>query len=314
MTRLPNQKKIPITNKDNINDMVFIPAGYFVMGSDETSVWSFDGAECAYNETTGVFYNPEGIFKKTKFGDEYKHKVYVKSFYIDKHEVTNTQFERFIKATGYITTAEKEARGINPQLRPNGCKPKGWTWKTVYTPDKANHPVVFVSWYDAFAYAKWAGKRLPTEEEWEKAARGVDGRIFPWGNKISSDYCNYNLSKNYGMLRTPTGKFIPGIIGGGKITVAVGSYPKGNSPYGVFDMCGNVWEWTNSWYRSYPKDPHTFDYSGEIKVFRGGCFSEPGIYSRSANRNAAVPDLYMINIGFRCAMDESELTQKKGRD
>ena len=284
--------------------MVFVPGEPVVLGTDEHAQWDYGGAKQTYNDVAGVVYDPGRVFHKTGYGDEFRHLAVITPFYLDAHEVTNAQFEQFVKATGYVTTGEREAtRHSGPWVPvPHGSKPLGWTWRTVYTPDRANHPVVLVSWFDAAAYARWAGKRLPTEEEWEAAARGTDGRTFPWGDTITPDYCNYWSSAVRGALRTPDGKTIPGILNG-KITAPVGSYPKGRSPWGIDDMCGNVWEWTASWYASYPRDPHPFDYRGKLKVFRGGCFTEPPVYARSANRNAGRPDLYMINIGFRCAKD-----------
>ena len=144
--------------------------------------------------------------------------------------VTVAQFRMFVEATAYTTTAE--ARGSAWNWTGKWEEVKGANWAHPRGPDsdvkqKADHPVTCVSWHDAMAFCNWAGVRLPTEAEWEKAARGTDGRIWPWGNqKPNKELCNFNMD-----------------VGD---TTAVGSYPKGASPYGVLDAAGNVWEWTSS--------------------------------------------------------------------
>jgi formylglycine-generating enzyme required for sulfatase activity len=143
------------------------------------------------------------------YGPENK-KVYLPDFYISKYCVSVAEYARFLKATGY-----------NP--------PVDWEKQLEYP----KHPVVNVSWYDANAFCEWVGGRLPTEEEWEKAARGTDGRIYPWGNiPPTPDKAHYNRSwKGYQTLAD------------------VDAYPEGDSPYGVRQMAGNVWEWTSTEYR-----------------------------------------------------------------
>jgi formylglycine-generating enzyme required for sulfatase activity len=155
------------------------------------------------------------------------HKVYLDAFYISRCPVTNAEYKKFVDATGRDVPFAKE----------DWAKPYNWDKKTRnYPNDKANHPVVLVSWYDAVEYCIWAGVRLPTEAEWEKAARGTDGRTYPWGNGWDQNLCN-NRTSPY------------------EDTVPVGSYPRGASPYGVMDMAGNAWEWTDDWYKSYPGAP-----------------------------------------------------------
>ena len=162
---------------------------------------------------------------KFLYSDE-KEERELPEFWIDKTPVTNAEYARFVTATDH---------------RP----PEHWKSKT--SPKKiADHPVVRVSWHDAVAYAKWAGKRLPTEEEWEKAARGTDGQEYPWGNQQPTpELCNFEM-KEWG-------------------TTAVGRYsPQGDSPYGCVDMAGNVWEWTTSeWEKESP-----------YRVVRGGTFDD----------------------------------------
>jgi len=196
------------------------------------------------------------------------HEVDVLAFEIDKFEVTNADFARFVGATGYQTDAEK--MGLSR------------TWRDA-AEGKDNHPVVYVSWNDAVAYCKWVGKRLPTEAEWEKAARGTDERLYPWGNEYDSKKVNGQDS---------------GIRG----TTAVGSFADGASPYGVLDMAGNVWEWTSDWYEAYPGSSYQSPYYGQqFKVLRGGGWFETADFLRTTTRNATSDTAANDDLGFRCA-------------
>lgn len=189
------------------------------------------------------------------------------AFEIDMFEVTNADFRAFVEATGYVTDAE--ARGD-----------RGWQ---AYAEGKDRHPVVKVSWNDAVAFCQWAGKRLPTEAEWEKAARGTDGRIYPWDNQWDPTKVN---GKDYGL----------------RGTAVVGSFGAGASPYGAHDMAGNVWEWTADWYKAYPGSPYQDPYYGErFRVLRGGGWFETQENLRTANRSANIPEAANDDIGFRCA-------------
>jgi formylglycine-generating enzyme required for sulfatase activity len=169
-------------------------------------------------------------------GDDEKpvHRVYLDAFYIDKYEVTNALYGRFMRATGH-----KE--------------PKLWNNKEFSVPNK---PVVGVSWYDAKNYCEWAGKRLPTEAEWEKAARGTDGRIWPWENQWDAGKANTSEKDD-----------------GYQYTAPVGNFEEGKSPYDAYDMVGNVREWVADWYdfEYYKKSPRhnpTGPVSGKFKVRR----------------------------------------------
>ncbi|MBI5969641.1 MAG: formylglycine-generating enzyme family protein [Deltaproteobacteria bacterium] len=196
------------------------------------------------------------------------HKRSLKGFYIDKYEVTNARYKTFVDATGRRP----------PKHWLNGKIPQGRDY----------HPVVNVSWRDAYELCKWEGRRLPTEAEWEKAARGTDGRDFPWGKEFSKDKAN-----------TPQ-------YGHGD-TLPVGSFEAGKSPYGAYDMAGNAFEWTDDWFKPYPGSKHKDENAG--KTLRGGSWFDCttykcGISSPTYNRIAFNPDTYNGTFGFRCAKDE----------
>lgn len=247
-------------------DMVLIPAGEFIMGTDEID-----------KENKAEAY---GI-PNTWYIDEHpKSNVYVDSFYIDIYEVTMKKYKKFIEETGYDA-------------------PANWTG-TNYPPGSSEYSVVFVNLYDAMAYAKWAGKRIPAEREWEKAARGTDGRIYPWGNKFDSSRANISTSMNKKSRPEPVGQFNNGI-----------------SPYGVYDMIGNVWEWTVDWYEPYSGNTaNNKSFGKKFKVLRGFSWYSIGhfpdeIYldiaahrSRASYRQEIYPDTRTIDVGFRCVKDE----------
>ncbi len=206
--------------------------------------------------------------------------VYLDAFYIDKTEVTNAQFARCVDAgkCGAPTTCDW------------GSPTYGVAWKT-------DHPVVCVSWDDAMVYCAWAGKRLPTEAEWEKAARGTDGRVYPWGNK----------EPDCGRLNYWGNDQAGGCVGN---TAPVASYPSGASPYGALDMAGNVSEWVADWYdESYyahaPRNNPTGPGSGSMRVFRGSSRGSWGGISTSDGRvdsySSTTPDVRFDDLGFRCA-------------
>ena len=208
------------------------------------------------------------------------HRVYVEAFYIDQHETTNTMYQEFLEATRHRT-------------------PKHWNGNR-YPPGKANHPVIYVDWYDADKFCRWSGKRLPTEEEWEKAARGADGRIFPWGNSYDSGKAN---TPQYWLTKGVNEDSL-GIKGG---TLPVGSFENGKSPYGAYDMAGNVYEWTSSWYLPYPGNKDwNIHYGHKNKVLRGGswydCLSYGcGLSAPTYNRSRFSPEIRNMGFGFRCA-------------
>lgn len=232
-----------IAAKDG-KEMMFIPAGEFLMGSD-----------------------------KGHDDEKPPHTVYLDGYYIDRCPVTNAEYKKFVEATGRKP----------PSHWQNGKIPAG----------KESHPVVNVSWQDAADYAAWAGKRLPTEAEWEKAASWDpvkrEKRVYPWGNRFDAGKCN---SKESGIgTTTPVGKYSP----------------PGDSPYGVADMAGNVWEWCADWYdenyyKNSPKQNPQGPTSGQKRVLRGGSWSSYDGDVRSANRlDLSSPDYILNLVGFRCA-------------
>jgi sulfatase modifying factor 1 len=314
-----------LTGPDTSHDqMVWVPAGTFRMGAD--------------NEQAEK--------------DEYpKHKVTVDGFWIDRTEVTNAQFEKFVKATGYITTAEQKPdwEVLKKQMPPGTPKPAdsllvaaslvfvpskqpvtlsdysqwwawkaGASWKHPHGPGsnikgKGNYPVVQVSYYDALAYCKWAGKRLPTEAEWERAARGgLNDKIYPWGNeKISEGKAKANTWEgDFPYRNTQHDKFY--------YTAPVSSFaPNG---YGLYDMAGNVWEWcadlySYGYYSTINKPEGVKDPAGPSKsydpdepyaikrVVRGGSFLCNDSYCsgyRVSRRMKTTEDSGMEHLGFRC--------------
>jgi formylglycine-generating enzyme required for sulfatase activity len=220
----------------------------------------------------GMVYVPGGTFvmgrNKSDGGDEYEspaHSVTVEPFFIDIYEVTNEDYAKFVKAT-------------------NHKAPKTWT-NGSYTEGDARKPVTGVSWQDANAYAKRAGKTLPTEEEWEFAARGADGRRYPWGNSWQQGDANANGVSNS--------------------TADVGAY-KGQSPFGAFDMVGNVWEWTSSDLKAYEGGKLTGPPTPGSKVIRGGNFLSDKDTATATYRWALLPandKSQYSTTGFRCAKE-----------
>ena len=240
-------------NLEGWQGMVFVPVGSFIMGVND-------------DELEGIIrdFGHRGDFEGYDFeAEKPRRSVYLNSYYIDKHEVTNGQYDRFVKETGY-----------NP--------PRHWRDGTV-SPDKTRNPVLYVNWYDAAAYCYWQGKRLPTDEEWEKAARGNDGRRYPWGNEYDPDKtvtAEYVL-KHY---RTPAELT--------NFAAPIDELRGDKSPYGVYDMAGNVMEWTSSDYQS-----------GQMKTVKGAAWVHLHARARNTAKEGVLPKYSSQFIGFRCAMD-----------
>ncbi len=236
-------------------EMIYIPAGPFLMGTPDSYTASHSSDE-----------HPQ-------------HSVYLSAYSIGKYEVTRGEYRAFLTATGRAA----------PHY---WAETQTWTTGQTFTQTE-NHPVVGVTYYDAEAYCAWAGGRLPTEAEWEKAARW-DGhpRVYPWGDIYDVEKCNNYYDTNS--------------AGGGYQryqTAPVGSYPSGASPYGCQDMAGNVWEWVGDWYKSYSGSSSPIDYTNSYRVLRGGSYNLfAGDYNRAACRSSCgSPFTYWYFGGFRLA-------------
>jgi formylglycine-generating enzyme required for sulfatase activity len=223
------------------------------------------------SEVEGMIYVPPGPFI---MGGEGGLPLQIarleESFFIGRYPVTNAQYRHFVEAGGYEKREYWSDEGWQYKRKEEWTAPRFWNDPEWNQPDQ---PVVGVSWYEAEAYARWAGMRLPTEMEWEKAARGIDGREYPWGDGFDPDRCNTDES------------------GIGK-TTPVGKYsPNGDSPYGLADMAGNVWEWCADWY----------DKDKDTKVLRGGSWFDYRWDARCICRYWLSPWYRSYNVGFRCA-------------
>lgn len=268
-------------------EMALVPAGEFWMGSMQPEV-NQAIEDCKKERLSEAFC-------RRWFERELpRHRVMLDAFYIDRHEVTNGLFERFVKSSGHRTTAEREGHGWIWEQKDGRwlrLKVDGAAWTAPTGPGSSappTHPVVQVSWYDADAYCGWASKRLPTEAEWEKAARGADGRRYPWGDA-------WDASRGNAVMTVGT-------------TTPVGSYPGGVSPYTVHDMAGSVWEWVADWFdpeyygRSPERNPKGPD-RGQRKLLRGGSWDDYPVLVRTAFRNINTPGYRTYGVGFRCAKD-----------
>lgn len=284
------------------SDMVRVPAGPFVMGSDKVD-------EAGKQEEYGLV--------KPLYLDEHPRRVVdLPDFWIDLTEVTNAQYKAFVRARRVREPFQWTQDGYNllpERLRATDLASLRWIAAEYFKLDidtrragrdellrlmrdeqrrKDRLPITGITWFEANRYCHWAGKRLPTEAEWEKAARGSDGREFPWGNVWSDGFTNTGDNEAWGEGMAP-----------------VGYYPQNRSPYGAFDMAGNAWEWVDDWYQPYPgSDYFVAEAFGEKnRVVRGGG-GGMGHYSlslffRSAMRGYAAPDSMNADVGFRCARD-----------
>jgi len=263
-----------------LGEMVAIAAGSFLMGSKEGDPYA----------------SPD---------ESPQHSVYLPSYQIGKHEVTRGEYRRFIEAGGYEDPGYWSADGwrwkesdrvdyagmggsVVHTVRPNPERPRRepehWAveqdWGTGPFLQTDRHPVVGVTYYEAEAYCKWAGGRLPTEAEWEKAARwtGTRSRIWPWGDTWDPEKCN-NLDDH----SAASGGYQK------QQSAPVGSYPGGASPYGCLDMVGNAYEWVADWHRPHPGSPNPFDHANAYRFVKGGCWDDGPLSNRCAYRGWYLP-------------------------
>jgi formylglycine-generating enzyme required for sulfatase activity len=220
---------------------------------------------------------PEGPFEMGAAGTQAlederpRHRVMLDAFMMDVHEVTTAQYGTFLTATGWAVP---------------------WLWETVSPVLHSDRPVIGVDWHDADAYCRWKGKRLPTEAEWEKAARGVDGRLYPWGNQVpTKEVANFALGARFSYSQ---------------VLMPVQSYESGRSPFGLYQMAGNVGEWVSDWYSAnyYEHSPEANPLgpeNGQFKVLRGGSWSDLPKYLLTYGRFKLPPETRNSYIGFRCA-------------
>jgi formylglycine-generating enzyme required for sulfatase activity len=220
--------------------------------------------------------------RDTWFADEQPpHEEKVAAFSIDKYEVTNAQFAEFIASNGYGTRDYWTEEGWNWRTQNNITAPLWWeTGKNNSGPQYPDYPVVGVSWYEADAYCRWAGKRLPTEMEWEWAARMPDSRLWPWGNHWEQDKCNWRWGYRH--------------------TVPVNQFPQCASFYGVVGLADNVSEWTSDPYRCYPNSEGC-EGEADRRVVRGGSWNSNCCDTHAAYRARFKPETRNAEIGFRCA-------------
>ena len=267
------------------DEMVWIAGGRFLMGSD---------------------FSPDPAARP-------QHQVVVRSFWLDPHEVTNAEFARFVAATGYLTSAERHGQGwVFEPMRRGWVLMPGADWRHPFGSHSSiagqeRLPVVMVSWYDAAAYARWAGKRLPTEAEWEYAARGGSyDADFPWGRQpqiggqeMGNAWQGWFPDRDLG-------------LDGARGLANVGSYPPNR--FGLYDMSGNVWEWCADWYaedyyqlaeRENPAGPQR-EPAAARRTQRGGSWlsaDNVGAEIQVWARGAGAPDIGRNHLGFRCARD-----------
>jgi formylglycine-generating enzyme required for sulfatase activity len=245
----PSTPTTPASPGNDEAELVQIPAGEFMMGY------------------------------KGNYDTQPERRVHMPTFFIDKYEVTNNRYKRFIDATGHKV----------PWSQDPAAAAYIWDWqKRLYPSGKGDDPVVLVSWEDARAFCTWAGKSLPTEAQWEKAARGPNGNAYPWGATWAASKANTSESK--------LGQTAP-----------VGAFKEDVSPYGVHDMGGNISEWVEDWFAPYPGNPIiSYEEKEKYKILRGGSWDYFYSIAATHHRQYALPHSQMTAIGFRCVKAADE--------
>jgi formylglycine-generating enzyme len=268
-------------------EMVQIAAGAFSMGEEASGRHDVLLRECRA-------HNGEAACRFLK-AEIPRHTVALDSYFLDRYEVTNGWFEHFVAVTGYRTRAE-EYGSSQLRQRTDGKWVNSWvagaSWKAPLGPGSAFdslHPVRHVSWEDAKAYCTWMARRLPTEAEWERAARGTDSRPYPWGSDLGKDFASFANA-----------------AGAWNGTTEVGRFTSGRSPSGLYDMAGNVAEWVadyyaQDYYRTSPSQNPLGPPSGTDRVVRGGAWDQDLLGLRVTSRFSAAPYLTFGDVGFRCA-------------
>jgi sulfatase modifying factor 1 len=289
--------------------MVYIPGGEYTLGSTQADVdWAVD----ACREFTDNC-------DPTTFEDEMpQHTVQLDPYWIDQTEVTVAMFAQFVEETGYETDAERFQYAIVFDFRDDWDRERDADWQHPSGTDseaKDDDPVVNVSWYDAWAYCEWAGRRLPTEAEWEAAARGTDLRRFPWGDESPSDTLANLADKSLSYTDWRNREVDDGYYG----TSPVMSFPEGASPFGVLGMAGNAKEWVYDWYApSYDLSPAAENpvnlTEAEKRARRGGSFATILTSARPATRTGLDPYLSYSDYGFRCVTSDISLPDPPERD
>jgi sulfatase modifying factor 1 len=301
LTGGPAPVKMRIRSADGMV-MVYVPASDFQMGYD--AVWRWSGS--LQDGTLGL---------QALTDQRPQHTVCLDAFWIDQTEVTVGMFRTFVKATGYVTAAEQEGHGHPYKAGPKEegfPEVSGANWQHPGGPGSGahdDHPVVQVSWDDAAAYCAWVGGGLPTEAQWEKACRGTDGRMYPWGDEFDPRRMNYCDAQ------CPVTRWNqdPTFDDGYPYSAPVGSYPEGASPYGALDMAGNVWEWTadrydRRYYASSPYENPQGPETGGERVQHGGAWYDagPAGWLTCTIRHATSPQNRADDLGFRCAVPAQE--------
>jgi formylglycine-generating enzyme required for sulfatase activity len=252
-------------------EMVLVSAGWFEMGSAEEEVEAaYELAQQYSSEVEKAWYEPEGP----------RHRVWLEAFFIDKYKVTMAKYRVFVRETRHRDLPEWTAQYIRSE----------------------RHPAIGISWEDAAAYCRWAEKRLPTEAQWEKAARGTDGRWYPWGfepvDGKRANYCDASCEFSWKDKKQSDGY---------RHLSPVDAYELGKSPYGVYDLAGNAWEWVRDWYdgeyyRKSPERNPVNDAEAQYRVVRGGSWDSDPSFLRASYRGWREPESRTHFVGFRCVL------------